>query len=212
MPGKNDKKRSNQKSGRHSNVKNKDLARPDIKHDEIRCDELTNAIVKAHRTIEEEKTKQADEELKKWRELLGIEEFSHHPIKQFFSEAKSIGRMLVIKREKINTLRATYSLIKILMMLSLVVIKWFLYVLVVTEIIRAVGYGVRNDWVRMISAFLYGISAIIAAGFLRIVGIEVENMRNRVEILSISSTLAAISASLAAIATLVVEVLLKCGR
>ncbi|MBR4655685.1 MAG: hypothetical protein IKO68_03720 [Oscillospiraceae bacterium] len=180
-----------------------------VKSNEIDYDKLADAIVRANHTIEAEKRERAEKEIEEWRKTIGVRDYPHRPIRQALNNTASVFRMMFIKRDKATTSKATYSLIRVYAEWSFSAVKWLLYIISAILVLYGVNTAIHSDWMRMATHLVYALLTFVMARLFRIAGFEVSNMRDRSEVLAISSTIAAIAALMVAIAALVVEVLIK---
>lgn len=175
-------------------------------------DKLADAIVRAHKTIEDEKREKINAEMEKWRKTIGFQEYPKRPIKQFCNDVGCFYRMATMKREDATTGKATYSLLQFSAGLTFSVIKFFLYALSLAFLIVTIRLGIDHNWIRMGTDLMCCVMMFVLARMFRIAGFEIENMRDRAEILAITSTTAAMAALIIAVFTLLVEVVAICMK
>lgn len=194
---------------------------PTVIASEIDYDKLAEAIVRAHDTIENEKQKQADREAEQWRKKMGVKVFPDRPIRQFLNDMTMVKSMVFIKRSDATTGGATYSLIRQFSEFFFGAVEWALYLIAIILF----ACGIYNAFLHpllsthpqlsthpLLSTVLFVVHSLLAllfARLFRIARFEVGNMQEREEILSVSSTIAAIMALIVSIVNLVVGVLLR---
>ena len=188
---------------------------PVVMTSEIDYDKLADAIVRAHYAIENEKQKQADREAEQWRKKMGVKVFPDRPIRQFLNDMTMVKSMVFIKRSDATMGGATYSLIRQFSEFFFGAVEWALYLIAIILF----ACGIYNAFLHpqlsthpLLSTALFVVHSLLAllfARLFRIARFEVGNMQEREEILSVSSTIAAIMALIVSIVNLVVGVLLK---
>ena len=175
----------------------------------IDYDKLADAIVRAHSRIEEEKSKAHNRDWAEWRLEIGLKDYPKHPIRQFFNSFSSVIRAIFISRSKVRTKRTTYILIQMATEGTFSVLKLLLYVLTTLFGIQAYCYGIEYKWLPMFTSAGMCLSAFMFARLLRLAGFEISNMKDREEILTISSSVASIAAVVLAIVAIILQVVIK---
>lgn len=178
-----------------------------VKPIEIDYDKLAEAIIKAHKKIEEETEEQNSKAMKELQEAVGKKEIQGHCIKQFLNDAAIFFRLLFVKQKYIKTSGFVYALIQLFTSSLFAIVQVVLYVLTCCFAFYAVqNIVLGNNWCSFGPFLLYTCSSFIFAQIFRIARCEIMNMKNKKEILAISSAIAAIVAAIVAIIALLIEV------
>lgn len=169
-------------------------------------DKLALAIVDAHKKIEAEKIKTIEIENEEWRREIGLRDFQGRPFRQIWNTFACLLRLIFLKRKDAKTSHTTYGLIQITTELIFSAIKWLLYVLSIVLYSFAVYSAIKDEWLSFGITLTIGVLIFIFGRLFRIAAFEIEIIKNRDELLTISSAVTSIIAMIIAVVALIMQI------
>lgn len=184
---------------------------------EINYDKLADAIVNAHNRVkEQERIEQSDEQKKLEDDWDAAIHYKNYPetrniflqgIREIRNTIAVLFSIIFFKRKYAKDDVVTFGLMRMAISSLLGIIKVLLY-LVSIFLLLVSFYSIENkEWIMQPIYILYSFVALLFARLFRVAEYEVENMRDRQNLIGILSALSAFLALIVAIIALVVAVM-----
>lgn len=174
---------------------------------------LARAIVEAEAIKEQQKQAKKEEALKQWKSSIGYKEYDNkcklwRSVKTFFNRIKCILNVCFIRREKIQSDRASFALIQTILKLFFDLANWILAIATTASVI----FGIYKlcttallspNWIFSICCIIVAIPLFILSRLFHMVSIEVEKIEDRNYLFGLFASIASIVSIIIAVVAII---------
>ena len=178
---------------------------------DIDYEKLADAIVTAHKKMQLEKERKKEREHEEWRKVLGINECKDCSnrsgcIYRIRKLLLGIWKLLFLKRKEAKTTFATYVLIGEMMSWILLAFEVILYVFSGFLVLVSV-YNIQEKIIRFnFISLTWAILIWMVARIIRVVSMEISNVKEKEELVTIISAFTALSSLIISIIALFISI------
>ena len=184
---------------------------------EIDYDKLADALIKAHNRIkDQERIEQRHEQKQleaKWYEAIHYKEYPETR-NIFLRGTREIRNIIVVlfsvvffKKKYAKDDIVTFGLMRMAISSLFGIIKWLLYAVVLIMLLGSFYSFDKNEWIFQPIYILHSFVILVFARLFRVAEYEVENMKDKQNLIGILSALSAFLALIISIISLVVAVM-----